>query len=433
MYAGAGLEFRKKKIKSVYGVNLYQGFGISLMKFYSPALRFTNGQTEFKDGDWIYYYGNSAQKVSGQWRCTGDVKHLVEAQVDGPPVLTSGAWDTGDAAGIVRLKNSTLDVYSAGEYDCYAQSGIRIVDSVGQRYADLVTALHGTTGYNDYIPNSIKPPGMGSWLTKDYYPPANYPQWYDTTNEGDLLVLVLWQQKVEGDVQYRRILAYKDMTHDIYIKGEQDNSDGRIVNDETCLLLRIREDHIDTVKINKINIFYGDSSRKVSYTTRTKNEYPYDILSRRMAYWGGFKLPDQPTPAGGWSALWPPKNLSYWTTNYDHFDYFSHIEKPDTQDIPNDAPIKDPEKFQWDYIASETGEIESWDGAGNAIFTLDDAGTLTISDFTTPDSGTYDECEIALGAFFNSAYSTLVGFSDFSIRILDPGYAYGAFISSIQG
>ncbi len=452
MYASPGLEFRKKKVKEYNGTNLYQGFGISFMKYYSPALKFKNGKKELKNGDVIYYYGPSAIKNTGnKWTCSGDKKLLAKAQVDGAPQVTSGSWNDNNAKGIVMLKNTSLEVYDDVGYHlasgdkrppdlcCYAATGVTIINSDSQEYAELDEALHNTEGHNDYIPNSIKPAGMGTWLSKGYYPPSsnyeqsyNYPAWNDSSNEGDRLLLVLWQQKVEGNVQYRRLLAYKDMTHDTFIKGKQDTYDGRVVNDETCLLLRIREGYSGTTKINKINIFYGDSSRLVNYSTRTKNMYKYDILKRRMAYWGGFKLPDQSKPTAGWSALWPPRNLVYWASSYNEFDYFSHIEKPDTDDIPNDAPLKDPDAFQWDYMASTTGTIESWDTEGTAIFTLDDSGTITISDFTTPDSGSYDATEIGLGAFFNSANSVLVSFSDFSIRILDPGYAYGAFISSVQ-
>jgi len=418
LYAGSGIEFRKKYVETYSGKKLYQGFGISFLKYYSPSLTFANGKRQIKNGDWIYYYN----------QCNGTMKKLTKAQVDGDPEIT-GDWSSGNAAGRLMLKNSSLEILEPGcESPEYFKTNEKIWNDGHEELATVTVVDIAAGGFNDFIPDSIKPPGMGTWLHWD--PNNNNPPPFNKVDaEGDRLLLVLWQQKVEGDVEKRRWLAYKDMTHDKYIMGKQDTWDGRIVNDETTLIVRVREDHIGNDKVNEIEVFYGDSSQLTSYSKRKKNQYMFDIMDNRMTYLGGFARPDQSAPAGGWKALWPPKNLKYWAISYDKFDYFSHIEKPG-------ADSNNPETFQWDGLLSDNCKIDSWDGGGQSIFVLQDQGKIIISDFTTPDSGDYEENEVALGSFFDFWHDGrkdyFLSFSDFSIRIFSPGEAYGAFLNAVQ-
>ena len=123
------------------------------------------------------------------------------------------------------------------------------------------------SGY-DYIPNSIKPPGLANKL-----------------------LLVLWEQRVEGGVEKRRWLAYADLGtpatypnpragNDLKVVGAQDNVDG-LINDDSLVMVRIKEKYIQGQRVNEINVFYGDASPYYD-GVRTPNSVAADITRKRM-------------------------------------------------------------------------------------------------------------------------------------------------------
>ena len=129
------------------------------------------------------------------------------------------------------------------------------------------------SGY-DYIPNSIKPPGLANKL-----------------------LLVLWEQRVESGVEKRRWLAYADLGtpatypnprtgNDVKVIGAQDNVDG-LVNDDSLVMVRIKEQYIPRQdnalyqRINEINVFYGEASPYYD-GVRTPNVVATDITRKRM-------------------------------------------------------------------------------------------------------------------------------------------------------
>ena len=154
-----------------------------------------------------------------------------------------------------------------------------------------------------------------------------------------------------------------------------------------------------------------------------------------MAYCPGFSLPDQGTPQDGWKPLWPPQNLSSWSSDYPQVDYFSHIQRPEGVDNADD--------FQWDGLADDSGTIVSWEETDPgkleeatpdmAVFQLTQDGRILISDFTTPDAGSYAEPEIGLTGFFegnNDWYN--ITFMDFAIQFFGPESGNGGFAGAIQ-
>jgi hypothetical protein len=278
-----------------------------------------------------------------------------------------------------------------------------------------------TGAQNDFIPDNIKP------KPSDF--PAGHPFHTQRYSIGPLL-LVFWEKKTDGTWRW---LAFKDLTHDAHVRGLQDwndqaespygtcsgtchEYDGQIVNDNASLVIRVTEDRgtftiggsPTTVKHNDIMVFYGDDSAR--YGHGSGNGIAYDIMSLRRRYRiGGSEFP-----------IWPPKRLSYWTSDV---DYFSHIEEP--------SGVSHPEQFQWDQLNPQVTDID--------LFQMLPDGTIRLSEMTTPDcvypavcTESYRQNEIGMHSLGNAAtspYATL-GFSDFSLRFYFSGYRQGGFIAS---
>ncbi|MCG8532344.1 MAG: hypothetical protein MI749_17015, partial [Desulfovibrionales bacterium] len=423
LYGAMGIDIRKQK----KGEGLYQGFGISFVKFHESPLpghgsavkiHFNHGVAPFHPGQRIDYYHFPGWD---DWNfiANGRILKAHNENVPGHNYHFKG-WITLDPKSI--WPTHAFDNFHAGPDDyIHLESGF---------YGAEVTGVNPPqTALDDFIPDGIKPPNMGSALLVN--PHIQFPHW-DQDNETEVVLLVLWQQKVVGHKEKRRWLAYKDLTHDIHLKGKQDYMDGRIVNDGATLLVRVREKMKSNQKINEIQVFYADASRVHPWQERTKTPRAHDIGQNRMAYRPGFSRPDQPRPPEGWAPLWPPKNMETWAADYNRLDYFSHIERPHGENSP--------EAFQWDGLADTSGEIDSWENAGKALFQLTSHGKILISDFTTPEGGNYAQPEIALTGFFDSATQwpgqeynqPLIVFTDFSIRFFGPKKGARGFMTAIQ-
>ena len=127
-------------------------------------------------------------------------------------------------------------------------------------------ALGGCGAGYDLIPNSIKPPGQAGKL-----------------------LLLLWEQRVEGGLERRRWLAYAVLGTpatfpnprtgpDLKVVGAQDNVDG-LLNDNAILNVRVREKFVNGRRVNDINLFYGDAS---PYYSAADNSVCPDINRKRM-------------------------------------------------------------------------------------------------------------------------------------------------------
>ncbi len=165
-------------------------------------------------------------RSSRSWNDYNHVNYDIQAKM---------GWYMGLSAAVSGLNFRWHEVVS-GKFEGYGLSFMRYTYS----------AAGCGAGY-DFIPNSIKPPGL-----------ANH------------LLLVLWEQRVVGGAEHRRWLAYADLGtpalypnprlgNDPKVLGAQDNVDG-LLNDDSLLLVRVKENFVQGQRVNEINIFYGDAS-----------------------------------------------------------------------------------------------------------------------------------------------------------------------------
>lgn len=283
--------------------------------------------------------------------------------------------------------------------------------------------------YNDYIPDTIKPPGMGTdvdeWAWQrfdgDYRnqgltmpcecsgscgqcEPRDFPP--NRSRRTDKVLIVLWKQYYSGSRENRVWMAYKDITDDYYATGKQWWGDGRIVNDNFSLFVRAEERTVNGKKNNYIKVFYGDASDE--YPTsggRTTNAISYDIRDLRGKY-----IPSWDTGGSADFPTWPPYNTDTWNATIDDMTYIR--KAPD------------------DYVTSR-GHLCTWDGVNSAVasdFTIMwDGGTIRSREFQTPDSGSFPagRKEICLHAYydpeFNGGLFSLANeaatFDDFNLRV----------------
>jgi hypothetical protein len=442
-HAAQGVEFRKQRRgTSAEGIGLYQGYGVSLMAYYSPSIVFTNGASTkgIGVGDWICYFA-PAQMNEGAWVCgTGEPVMMTRARVDA--ILDfQGSWSSGTAQGRLLLTGHTLErVPESGAFcgpDTFFREGDPIFDETGVPLAVAATVDIPPGGFNDRIPDSLKPPGMGSWFHGNPgYGSLEELMAMDAAgvHEGVRLLLVLWQQRVVAGVEQRRWLACKDMTHDAHVMPEiQADPTERIFRAFTGLLLRVRESEKGLDKLNEVEVFYSDA--KAGTSGRAKTPYPHDYGDDRMGYRPGFTRADGPESSG--CPLWPPDDLSLWNIGYDSIDYVTHLEKPES--------VSQADRFQWDLLRSTTGTVESWDGDGQAVFRLEDDGRLMLSDFTTPDTGSYAVNEFALSGHFDGSrrmnfdsqqpgetVPASLSYLDMAVLFIDQGHFKGGFLRATQ-
>jgi hypothetical protein len=379
-----GLAIRAKKVTSTTEPDTY--LGLTFMKYNLANLHFTAGSIAINPGNSLVGASSGATGI-----------------VQGTPEITSGSWAAGTAAGIIRFASVT-GTFTNNE----------LLKVNGVNVAKNTPANGGTTYYtaaaNDYIPSAIEPHPSD-------FSPANY-------NIGPLL-LVLWERKSDGTFRW---LAFKDISNDVYTKGLQDwnepdgscttscnENDGQIINDSASLYIRIQEKRVvlgsgSAVKLNDINLFYGDSSAR--YTTRTGNAIPYDIDNLRWGY----------IIANASFPTWAPDYVSQWDAT---MDYFSHIE--------SGTPAGSQPAFQWTAVNPNVTDIAVLKicDDGSAACTSSENGTLRLTELVTPDysisNPTYSQPEIgmiACGAVTTTPYST-AGFAEFALKT--PSNSYGGF------
>lgn len=384
-----GLALRAKKVTSTTEPDAY--LAVTFMKYSLPTL-FFNRQT----GTWPFNAGDTVYGESS--RNTGIIQ--------GTPEITSGSWAGGNAIGKIRFSTVT-GAFSRDEW-------LRRGNASGPRIA----RLNGNNYYaasSDNIPDGIKP------RPSDFSPARH--------NIGPLL-LVLWQKKADGAYRW---LAYKDITDDDYVKGLQDwnepdgsctrncdEYDGQIINDNASLYVRVQEKKVDLgsgspVKVNDINVFYGDDSSRYTTPARPGNAIAYDIRELRRRYEIG--SPFEP--------IWAPPYLNQWDQSV---DFFSHLE--------SGTPSGSYPAFQWDAVnpnisSAEISVLRICDDSSSQCIGAAE-GTLRITELVTPDAGNYIQPEVGmLGCGNISSSSRSVGFAEFAIKPLSSGgYTRGGFLGS---
>jgi hypothetical protein len=375
-----GLAIRAKNV----GTTTETYLGLTFMKYNLANLFFTNGSTAINPGDTLVGATSGAKGI-----------------VQGTPEITSGSWAGGNAAGKIRFASVT-GTFSNNE-------NLKVNNVIVAKNTPKSGTTYYTAAATDYIPSAIEPHPSD-------FSPARY-------NIGPLL-LVLWERKSDGTFRW---LAFKDISYDDYTKGLQDwnepdgscttnclESDGQIIDDNASIYVRIQEKRVNLgaglVKVNDINLFYGDNSAR--YTTRSADAIPYDIDALRLRYVAG---------ATPFTPVWAPQYISQWDATV---DYFSHIE--------SGTPAGSYPQFQWDAVNPNVTDIAVLKicNDGSATCTLAENGTLRLTELVTPDSGTYSQAEIgmiACGQVTTSPYST-AGFAEFAIQT--PGSSAGGFIDT---
>ncbi|MCG8565173.1 MAG: hypothetical protein MI747_08830 [Desulfobacterales bacterium] len=132
----------------------------------------------------------------------------------------------------------------------YAGYGISFLRHDPSDDADSVSG-----DYNDMIPDDLKPFFKG------------------IKEKDDKLLIVLWEQYVQGGAEQRRWIAFKDISEDMKML----KSNGTPV-DHASLVVKVHEKSIDGVKTNDINVYYGNASMNnqsydAEYNNTTRNYY----------------------------------------------------------------------------------------------------------------------------------------------------------------
>ncbi|WP_461208252.1 hypothetical protein [Desulfocurvus sp. DL9XJH121] len=268
----------------------------------------------------------------------------------------------------------------------------------------------------DYIPSGIKPPGLAGRI-----------------------LLVLWRQK-DG---VRDWIAYKDITDDVGTAPDQWDGDGQIVSDNTTMLIRVEEQYVQGVKVNRIKVFFGDGANDIPDGDRNLSApyVPYDIVAGRdEGYWedyyhwlwgwrqrwvenyviyGGRKryspswILDTGAYNWSWDPSFPPLDIDDWSAGV---DYFSFIE---TSPPTYTAGGTSARQCTWDGFNSS--RVATFTGADIRI--LSDGGTIRSKEFVTPNdsfpSNSEQRAEVALHAFgYMRNANHAATFDDLAIQFL---------------
>ncbi len=289
-----------------------------------------------------------------------------------------------------KFLNYTIQVKTVwGDQLNYSASGInfRWHQPVPGRYAgygiSFVRYDPSLNTYNDMIPDTIK------------------PNFHGTQEKNDRLLLVLWEQYVQGVAQHKKWIAYKDITDDPNIV----KASNKTPKDLSTLFVRVREKRINAVKLNEIEIYYGNASISNPgvpdklYNNTIRNEYnPTFCMGSNPIKWPVFDILN-------WSEC-PNGPLSITCDEADAFTLVDNVSVAD-------APVKaNTSTNYWIVNPMAQGVI------------LKNSYTIRTSRFTSPDGASFgsqsDRSEIGLHVFGDIGdYGTqkLVSFTDFAVQM----------------
>jgi hypothetical protein len=235
---------------------------------------------------------------------------------------------------------------------------------------------------NDKIPDTIKPEFQG------------------VNEKHDKLLIVLWEQYVENNIENRRWLAYKDISADSNVVKADDGTP----RDLSSLIIRVHEKKVEGVKVNDIEVFYGNASADsqsvdsvYNNTTRGRYNPTFGPLSDTIN--------------------WPVSDLENW------------------RNCGNPSPVVTCSEAD-KYTLVDNVSVEATPTPGNASVRywvvnpnatqviLKNNYTIRAHRFTTPGSGSFGtqsaRSEIGLHVFgdigdYNS--QSLVSFTDFAVQL----------------
>ncbi len=268
---------------------------------------------------------------------------------------------------------------STGKYAGYGVSFMRYDPS------NDASNLDGSN-YNDMIPNEIKPTF----------------NWTGDAEKNNRLLIVLWEQYVQGGGEHRRWLAYKDISSD----SKMVRADGSPI-DHASIIVRVHEKLIEGVKVNDINIYYGNAStnnqgydQKYNNTIRNKYNATFGTDSD-IIKWPVFDLDD-------WTNC---PNFAGSNTICETADSFTLVDNVTVHDNPERAGTVTIPNL---WIINPLSDL--------AI--LKNNFTIRTSRFTTPTGTAFgsqsDRSEIGIhvyGDLGDSASNTRVNFTDFTVQL----------------
>ena len=380
--------------------------GVSFMKYFHPFLPFIASRTTpLKDGDQIQGAQSSAT-----------------AEVDGDPIVSRGSWSGKNAQGEFRIRKIV-----PGKNGSFVDREKLLVNgetdpnkSTVQLYNDgtyiIADAINST--YNDMIPAEIKPPRISGTTPNPF-------------KMGQDILIVLWEEKgLRSSIQNRRWLAYKRISLDRFVIGDQDYTDGNIVNDDATIMVRIREGYDNStgspIKVNQINAFYGDRTRVKKPAVRLQNSIAYDIEALRQEYSRETQI-----NTSTFIPRWPPRRIENWSPAT---DYFTHLEE-------KLLTIYDNISYSCDWIInpSATGTFDA--NNPTFLFKKETDGTIILTDFATPSDSSItslafpsqesDVCLHGYGKVDDSPFA-VTGFNEFALKFYFEGGDFGGFMPAVQ-
>ncbi|MBU2629613.1 MAG: hypothetical protein KKE61_13430, partial [Proteobacteria bacterium] len=234
--------------------------------------------------------------------------------------------------------------------------------------------------YNDMIPDDIK------------------PAFKATVEKNDRLLIVLWEQYVQGGAEHRRWIAYKDITDDTKANKALNGTP----RDLSSLFVRVHEKSVEGQKVNDINIYYGNASAASQssddvYNNTTRNRY-------------------NPTFVTGSNTIkWPVFDLDQWTDcpnqgiTCEEADAFTLVDNVSVAAVP--LPANGTTKY---WIVNPAADL--------AI--LKNNFTIRARRFTSPDGSVFgsqsDRSEIGLHVFGDigdAGSQSLVSFTEFAVQL----------------
>lgn len=353
-----------------------------------------------------------------KWRWKQDTRLSYDVQTK----IASG-WKLPFAlAGLsLRLRETA----TAGQYDFYGVSFLKFYGSgplPSQRYRGTWYTVLG-----DHIPSGVKPANQGTTVHTWSTPPElvdsdDYPL---NLAESDRVLLVFWRNKngVSTWLAYK-VLGYQNrnasITGEWGMYPKQLNIDGRIVNDNTTLVVRAEEQFVSGEKVNRFKVFYGDATDKSGQTVRTGDAAPYNIITGasnaasrdrgRLRY-----RPEWVSNRGHSYPIYPVLRIGDWSASADYFSFVM------------DAPAYTLHQCKWDGV--NTAAIAADTAADIRI--LSDGGTIRTREFLTPNSATWpanpnswptDRPEVGLHAYGRliraDAGNNAVTFDDLALGFL---------------
>lgn len=315
-----------------------------------------------------------------KWRWKQDTRLSYDVQTK----IASG-WKLPFALAGLSLR--LQETATAGQYNFYGVSFLKFYGSgpLPSQRDGIWPWSPWRTVLGDHIPDGVKPSGQGTTIHTWSTPPelvgsTSYPL---NITESDRVLLVFWRNRggVSTWLAYK-VLGYRNSGASIVgewgMYPKQLNIDGRIVNDNTTLVVRAEEQFVSGEKVNRFKVFYGDATEQSGLTSRTGDATAYNIITGasnsasrdrgRLRY-----RPEWMTNRGHSYPIYPALQIGSWSASADFFSFVM------------DAPGYTLHQCKWDGV--NTAAIAADTAADIRI--LSDGGTIRTREFLTPNSATW--------------------------------------------